>query len=289
MQDELSEHKKIINAIKEIISADSRCLGLILGGSFGREDVDQFSDIDFWVVLNDNQALESFLADLSSLVNKVGTPIFSVTQNDLPGFGVSMYRVIFENMVLCDLHLNTSDTLRSCPPRNHNLILVEKAGFFYIQRTHDQIEQDTYTPSIEKELEDILGWFVFDCSLVFRRVMKGELWNAIFYLDRCRALLFHLLRLYSGISGIFQERPSRQIEKDIPLHLQDGLEKTLPGYNIESIIDTLEFLVSHFVKISHELAEREGLESFLSREKMIVQILKYWCNYLKSYNSIGTD
>lgn len=283
MRQQVAAHMQIIDAMKEIASKDPRCVALILGGSFGRGDVDRYSDIDFWLAVNDNRALESLLADMPSLMGTVGNPIFSVTQSDLPGFGVCMYRVVFDNMVLCDIHLNTISSLRPCPSRNRNYVLIDKTGL-YVQNTQRQPEIDTRI-SIEEEFEHILGWFVFDSSLVFRRLMKGELWSAIFYLNRCRVLLFKLLRLYVGSESIFRERPDREIEKDIPFHLRKGLEKSLPDYSTQSISQAFEFTVSCFLRLAHELAEREDLISDLTRAGTVTQILEYWCDYLTTDRS----
>lgn len=74
LQHRRAEHEALLQRAKEVLQADPRVVAAWLFGSRGRRTSDALSDIDLWVVVEDEQ-IEIFCRERQQYVNCLGQPV----------------------------------------------------------------------------------------------------------------------------------------------------------------------------------------------------------------------
>jgi predicted nucleotidyltransferase len=77
--------RDLIERAAQVLGCDARVLGVWLAGSFGRGDSDEFSDVDLWVVV-DEQDLSSFCNNWPTTSEEIAPALLRVQVGDRPVF-----------------------------------------------------------------------------------------------------------------------------------------------------------------------------------------------------------
>src|SRR4051794_31490721 len=77
--------RELIERATQVLGRDARVLGVWLAGSFGRGDSDEFSDVDLWVVV-DQQDLTSFCDSWPTTSEEIAPAVLRVQVGDRPVF-----------------------------------------------------------------------------------------------------------------------------------------------------------------------------------------------------------
>jgi hypothetical protein len=82
---EQSPQKALIRRARHVLSSDDRVLGVWLAGSFARGTDDQFSDVDLWVVVNQDD-IDGFCDDWPVLSDEIAPTVLRQRVGDKPTF-----------------------------------------------------------------------------------------------------------------------------------------------------------------------------------------------------------
>ena len=74
----LSEHRKLLERAVARLRDDVRVVGLVAGGSLAHGAADFYSDVDLYIVVQD-EAFDGIFAERDVIVEAVGSPLFSFT------------------------------------------------------------------------------------------------------------------------------------------------------------------------------------------------------------------
>ncbi|MBN2876752.1 MAG: nucleotidyltransferase domain-containing protein, partial [Bacilli bacterium] len=85
-------HQNFIESIKKTLIKDTRITGLLVGGSYLTNDMDEYSDIDFIIVINNEDYEEVFNARLE-MIKDYGTLLAAFTGEHVgePRLVISLY------------------------------------------------------------------------------------------------------------------------------------------------------------------------------------------------------
>ena len=106
--DRLPQHRVLLERAFARFRDDIRVVGLVVGGSLARGEVDFYSDLDLYVVVGDGQ-FEDMFAERTSTAEAVGSPLFAFDVDPVPG-GSTDHIVVYEGPVKFDfMYLHESD------------------------------------------------------------------------------------------------------------------------------------------------------------------------------------
>jgi predicted nucleotidyltransferase len=106
--DRLRKHRKLLERAVARFQDDVRAVGLVAGGSLVHGAADFYSDVDLYIVVQD-EAVDRIFAERNTIVESVGSPLFSFDVDPMPG-GSTDHIVIYEGPVKFDfMYLKESD------------------------------------------------------------------------------------------------------------------------------------------------------------------------------------
>jgi len=172
----------------EACAADPLVAAAFLGGSFADRTADAFSDLDLYVVTEDDD-YDGFLARREEFVRSWASPVFLDTTVDFGGFGFDMLHFVLADGVSGEVALGRRSNLLALHGGPHE-VLVDKASLL------DEVSFPLYEPSADERLREIeraLSWFWLDAIELSKRLARGQLAAAQQMLasmrGRCRLLV----------------------------------------------------------------------------------------------------
>jgi predicted nucleotidyltransferase len=106
--DRLSEHRKLLERAVARFQDDGRVVGLAAGGSLAHGAADFYSDVDLYIVVQD-EGFDEIFGERDATVEAVGSPLFGFVVDPMPG-GSTDHIVIYEGPVKFDfMYLKESD------------------------------------------------------------------------------------------------------------------------------------------------------------------------------------
>jgi predicted nucleotidyltransferase len=106
--DRLSKHRKLLEHAVARFGDDVRVVGLVAGGSLAHGAADFYSDVDLYIVVQD-EAFGEIFAERDAIVEAVGSPLFGFIVDPVPG-GSTDHIVLYEGPVKFDfMYLKKSD------------------------------------------------------------------------------------------------------------------------------------------------------------------------------------
>ena len=182
--DQLPEHRKLLERAVACMRDDARVEGLVTGGSLAHGKADFYSDVDLYIVVQD-EAFDELFAERDAAVEAVGSPLFSFIVDPIPG-GSTDHIVIYEGPVKFDfMYLKASD-LKPDPKWVGCAVLEDASG--HVGAAVARSEGLARPQPTTEELLDLNQKFWTWCWYVFGKIARGELWEALDGLHSIRSL-----------------------------------------------------------------------------------------------------
>lgn len=139
-----------IEAVSGAIIEDEICDAILLKGSFGRGDNDEYSDVDMYVVLNEN-AVEIFRKKQMEYLNAYMPVVYQAQVN----FGIPQTVAIFENGLHFDLYAATREQIGN---KDKIRVIYDKNKLFAQYRYTPELVSNQHLARLFNE--EILYYFV---------------------------------------------------------------------------------------------------------------------------------
>ena len=232
--------RQFVDRTVEKLKADSRFIGLAIAGSWVRNEIDEFSDLDLIIVCADNSVPGS--QEMQSFANKLGMVVSSFTGEHVgePSLLICLYK---DPLVHIDLKFSTSSELKNRP---YDPVVVwerESAVSSIIA------EAQATPPAPDMQwIEDRFWTWVHYGAL---RMGRSELFELVGFLGFLREQVLGPLALHAA--G-FPPFGVRKIEQYIP-EFVPRLEETVPAYDLASCYSALLAVVEIYRELRGDLQE----------------------------------
>lgn len=280
-QHETSPQESLIELVARIAKADPRFLAVAIGGSFARGEADALSDVDIYLIL-DEQLSAQFDALTSWLAPLIGEVLLSWDRGRKEGFG-HLFQVLYADLTKCDYNLLTPSMLESHYLWQHRRIVLDKTGL--LQRFLEEQQQSRPRIDIEKESQEISTSFWLECIKAHTSLQRGQLWNAIFYLNNMREDLCLLIRLRAGSSSLNPLRAYKRFEIEVGSEAGRELGNTLCSYSEESIRRALFECIRLFRQTVNMIIQEHDVAYCCDAEHRILLAMGYPEGFHLSYES----
>jgi Nucleotidyltransferase domain len=153
----------------EACAADPLVAAAFLGGSFATGTADAFSDLDLYVVTEDDD-YDRFLARHEEFMRSWAEPVFLDTTVDFEGFGFDMLHFVLVDGVSGEVALGHRSNVLALHGGPHE-VLVDKASLL------EQVSFPLYEPSADdrrRQIERALHWFWLDAIDLAKRIARGQ-------------------------------------------------------------------------------------------------------------------
>jgi hypothetical protein len=174
--------RKAIARFTDACATDPLVAAAFLGGSFATGTADAFSDLDLYVVTEDDD-YDSFFARRDEFVRSWAAPVFLDTTLDFGGFGFDMLHFVLADGVSGEVALGRRSNILALHGGPHQ-VLVDKASLL------GEVSFPLYEPSADerrREIERALSWFWLDAIELGKHLTRGQLWAAQQMLASMRA------------------------------------------------------------------------------------------------------
>lgn len=233
-------HQNFIERIKQTLIKDARITGLLVGGSYLTNNMDEYSDIDFIIVIN-NEDYEEVFKDRLVMIKDYGILLAAFTGEHVgePRLVISLYdepllHVDFKFVKLDDVEARVEEPA----------ILWERD--FAISKRLKLSEAVFPIPSLQW-LEDCFWIWVHYATV---KIGRGELFEAIEFISFLRQTVVGPLILLKH-----QKLPRgvRKIEVDAKEELQTLID-TVAIHNVQSCLKSLNAMILLYVDLRVQLA-----------------------------------
>ena len=233
--------QEMIQKVLEFSKRDSRIIGLAISGSYITKSLDEYSDLDFLIVVDD-KSYEEVIEERLLIVEQFGTLVSAFTGEHVgePRLIISLY----DSPILhVDFKFTTLDGL---------LDRVEDSAILYeenncITKIYSKKEAHFPTPDLQWIEDRFWIWVHYACTKIGRR----ELFETIDFLSFLRqSVLAPLIQLLLGKLP----RGVRKIELDAPQYIE-ALERTVATHEYESCVNALQATINLYLELREELSQ----------------------------------
>ena len=248
---------------------DTRVVAAFLGGSHAAGTADEYSDLDLYLIVGDED-YDTFFAERRAFLGHLGEPVFF---EDFSDFGFDMVVFIVSGGVEGELALGRVsgfDHIHGGPFE----VLVDKGGI--LARKAFPLNRPTRAEQ-RRTLRWIIYWFWHDLSVFSRAMVRGRLWTAHGLLEELRLKCVDVARLKHeffsvgmvGYEGLEQAADSRDLE---------ALRTTLCPLEREAMLEAVGRLVGFYQRTAPPLATQHRVAYPAELEAVVVDKLQRWCD-----------
>ena len=260
--DRLPKHRELLERAFARFRDDIRLVGLVVGGSLARGEVDFYSDVDLYVVVRDG-AFADIFAERNSTAKAVGSPLFGFAVDPVAG-GSTDHIVLYEGPVKFDfMYLRESD-LGPHSRWDGCVVLKDTDGRLeaVVARSEALVQP---RPSAE-DLSELNQKFWTLCWYAFGKIERGELWEALDGLHSIRSLA--LLPLLDW-SAERRHEGYRRLEGKTNREQASRLWATVAPMRAAALHVALRAEVELFRELRAEVLDRYGLGIELAHEEAL--------------------
>jgi predicted nucleotidyltransferase len=260
--DRLPIHRKLLESAVARFQDDVRVVGLVVGGSLAHGAADFYSDVDLYIVVQD-EGFDEIFAERGVSVEAVGSPLFGFDVDPMPG-GSTDYIVIYEGPVKFDfMYLKESD-LKPTPNWVGCLVLKDLSGPVgaVVARSQGLAPPQPTT----EELLDLNQKFWTWCWYAFGKIERGELWETLDGIHTIRSIALTPLLDWAA------ERPHegyRRLERKTDPEAASRLMATVALVQSEALYAALQAEMVLFRSLRAMVFERYGLTFDPRPEEML--------------------
>ncbi|MEN6583356.1 MAG: hypothetical protein ABFD54_12975 [Armatimonadota bacterium] len=219
--------------------------------------MDRYSDLDLFALASSCD-LHAFLRlGVRDIMSQLGEILMFRGPVLVDGYGYS-FTVLFSPSFVCQLNINTRDTLIPTPMQVDDHVLWDHTGFY---TSFLMANQDLSVDNHEVFMS-AYTYFWLRSLATCKDIQRGHLWLAIRHLSdvRDQLLIANRLLRHSPPPGLDFRLPSKKFETDLGTELAGSLGDTLPRYDADSIIDSLLFCIDRFLQDTEIYASAAGID-----------------------------
>jgi predicted nucleotidyltransferase len=255
----LENHKKMLNKIEKNLIKDNRILGLAVGGSFIENDMDEFSDLDLVIVV-DNYYYEDVMSERFEIINEFGELLSAFTGEHVgePRLVIALFKICDELMHIDFKFVSVNDLSNRVEDAT---IIFEKNKTITNEFGKKQAE---FPPLNYQNIEDKF-WIWIHYGTV--KIGRGEVFEAIEFISFLRQNVIGPMIL---VKNNKLPKGVRKIElnnfKEVEV-----LKKTVPEYSRKSCIKSLEIIIKLYLELREEIFEGK----IILRKEAQTESIKY--------------
>ncbi|WP_199911644.1 hypothetical protein [Dongshaea marina] len=254
-----TEHRQFLQDSVRELRSDNRIVGVAGGGSFIRQQMDEFSDLDL-VVAIEPQEFEQVMAERTLIASRLGKLVSSFTGEHVgePRLLICLYDEPTLHVDLKFVSLTDAADRVETP-----VILWERESrlseaFMASKACYPQ-------PNLQW-IEDRFWIWIHNAAM---KIGRGELFEAIDFIGYLRStVLGPLLHLEAGS----QPCGLRKIER-VATERPTQLQATLPDYSQQSCLQAVEAVIRLYLSLRNSLAF-EGLRTNPAAERVVKSYLE---------------
>ena len=251
--------QELLAQILAKLKTDDRLLGVAVGGSYLREEMDEYSDLDLIIVVDDVH-YEQVLNERQLLASKLGKLLAAFTGEHVgePRLLICLYDSPLVHVDLKFLLLQDFQTDRVENP----IILWERGNLLTLAVSENP---RNYPPFDLQWIEDRFWvWVHYGAT----KLGRGELFEVIDFLSFLRGqVLAPLAKVQAGLLP----RGVRNLEREIPSYLSD-FRQTIPAkHDQEEIARSLQ----HTIHLYRQLRSKLTMPELIIRSQTETASTKY--------------
>ena len=203
---------EIINRVRQLCHQDERISTSLLYGSFAKGEGDEFSDIEFYIFINnddyDGFSGEDWLGQIAPLA------LYFLNSS-------GQVKVIFENFVRGEFGFKKASEISSIRaikalmgiPWPAVKVMIDRTGS--VQDHLDFLSNKEGLPTTRETTIKLCREFIYSMLSSFDKLARGERAHALDSLGILQGYLLRLLREHKGKLQQSETRPFRNLEKDL--------------------------------------------------------------------------
>lgn len=260
----MTNPKKIITLLKEKLESNSSVIGFVLAGSYARDFIyraDKYSDMEVYIIVEDDR-LVSFERQLPSLVNKLGSVVFSY-KNRWAGFST-----VYDNLFRLELPLVKRSEISSVfsrPKAQPVKVLIDKTQGELKSALDKRPEKIDFEKVFSETVEDF--WYMTIVAVQYYK--KSENWHARHAQEVIMIPSFIKLMMLMENPDILLLEANKKIEEFLPKKYVKTLKDICPPYDVNQIRQSLERNIEEFSKIAKNVAKKYNWEYPVALENKI--------------------
>ena len=232
--------RQFVNRTIEALESDSRFIGLAIAGSWARDEIDGFSDLDLVIVCADSSVPDP--QEMRSFANKLGMVVSSFTGEHVgePSLLICLYR---DPLVHVDLKFSTPSELKKRP--YDPVVVWERESA--VSDIIAEVQATSPAPNMQWIEDRFWTWVHYGALRMGRR----EIFELVGFLGFLREQVLGPIALHAA--G-FPPFGVRKIEQYIP-EFVPRLEKTVPAYDLASCYAALLATIEIYKELRDDLDE----------------------------------
>jgi len=253
--------KLIINGIQNILTSESRVKAIFLSGSLGRDEGDKLSDIDSYVVVEDDFVNDLFKR-LPQITSEIEPPMFSLRIKHTKHSAV----FVFSDLSELSITILSVSEIHPSPVYENIKPLMDDDGL-----VKDLMTKSKGLPS-KARIETLLrieSLFLWGTLAVRKRILRNNIWDARDAVEKLRYLIVQLIDLRGGTLLGYKD-----IEKRLDSIELLKLSKTAFAYDKDALLSALSMCFDMFEGIRDELFKSYSLKPDTTSTEKIKKSLK---------------
>ncbi len=259
MKDGACVQEKLLEKIVSTVREDDRISGLWVVGSMATGNVDRYSDLDAYLLV-DEENYDQIFSERSFFAEKIGDVLCSF---EVEWPNCQLYGVILENFIEVDLCYCKPEQIEIFGPHK---ILVDKKGNLDELLSKHIVEFKT---DIKKKLTEHLDFAAYNLLHAINMLGRGEYWSSIRQIETLRKRIISLVGLRTNTDV---EEEYRRLELLIEKETNEALQETLCSYEFESIAKAIQNAAFLFM---HEARKTCNRQHFSFPSKRFERLIEY--------------
>ena len=258
------KYTKFIENAVNVLSKDTRIVGLATGGSYITKEMDDYSDVDI-VVAIDSLSYEEVLGKRNEIACEIGELLSAFTGEHVGEprlliclYGEELLHVDLKFVDIKDIHHRVENPV----------ILWERESCITEELKKSKAEFPI--PSLQWVEDRFWVWIHYAGT----KIGRGEIFEAVDFTSFLRQMAIGPLILMKNEK---LPRGVRKIEFDAKDSIED-LKETIPTYDKDSCVKAIEKIIEMYL----DLREDFITEDFVRREKAQILSIKYLNDIAKS-------
>ena len=258
-------HREFINKIIEVISNDTRFVGIALSGSYCENQLDKYSDLDVVLAVEPN-FIDSVMSERMSIANSMGNLLSAFTGEHVsePRLLICLFQ--FEDLLHVDFKfVALEDAVQRV---DEPTVVWEKEN--RLTQVITQGKGNYPKPDLQWIEDRFWTWVHYGAT----KIARGELFEALEFISFLRqTVLGPLAMLHNNL----EPKGVRKIENVLPEFSQE-LSKTVAQLTTGSMTSALNKSVELYLKLREQLNTKQTLILRNKAQEAAINYLQQECD-----------
>jgi hypothetical protein len=211
-------------------------LGFGIGGSQGAAQADQHSDLDFFLLVPDEQLFD-FIESFPALVRHRTPPVLVRDRGFWPEFGYQ-FTYVYETRQVLDYFINSPRTLRKTPMARKTRIIKDSDGRFTAYQR--EIAEYCASPHAARDYHAAArAEILVELLTIAKHLRRHDLIPAAHRLDRLRGVYLGLARYHRNAEPYAPHDADKRVTRALGPAIYDAVAGTFPRLSEADIADSL--------------------------------------------------